>query len=100
MNRPKALNALSDDLMHELNDLLFKLDKDDNIGCIVLTGSEKAFAAGADIKQMKDKTGIEAYKNELLGHWDNITEIRYYYIYLITSKFIENLLLLLLMVML
>ena len=55
LNRPKALNALCDALFHELKDALNKLDQDPEIGCIVLTGSEKAFAAGADIKEMKDK---------------------------------------------
>jgi len=76
LNRPQALNALNDELMHELNDLLVKIDNDNNIGCIVLTGSEKAFAAGADIKEMKDNTAIGAYSKQLLGHWDNITKIR------------------------
>jgi enoyl-CoA hydratase len=54
-NRPKALNALSSPLFKELNEALRELDEDDNVGAIVITGSEKAFAAGADIKEMKDK---------------------------------------------
>ena len=49
LNRPKALNALNDNMMNELGDALYKFDADKDIGCIVLTGSEKAFAAGADI---------------------------------------------------
>lgn len=53
LNRPKALNALCNDLIRELNQELTKLDQDETIGCIIITGSEKAFAAGADIKEMK-----------------------------------------------
>ena len=55
LNRPKQLNALCDALYIELNQILTELDKDPEVGAIVLTGSEKAFAAGADIKEMKDK---------------------------------------------
>lgn len=55
LNRPKSLNALCDALFKELHQVLNEMDKDPAIGCIVLTGSEKAFAAGADIKEMKDK---------------------------------------------
>lgn len=53
LNRPKALNALCNALIQELNDELRALDADESIGCIIITGSEKAFAAGADIKEMK-----------------------------------------------
>ena len=56
LNRPKALNALNERMMNELGDALLKFDADENIGCIVLTGSEKAFAAGADIAAMADYT--------------------------------------------
>lgn len=55
LNRPQALNALSSPLFHELNAALQAADEDNDISAIVLTGSEKAFAAGADIKEMKDK---------------------------------------------
>lgn len=55
LNRPKALNALSSPLFEQLNIELEKADNDESIGAIVITGSEKAFAAGADIKEMKDK---------------------------------------------
>lgn len=55
LNRPKALNALSTPLFKELNEAMRELDEDPEVGAIVITGSEKAFAAGADIKEMKDK---------------------------------------------
>ncbi len=55
LNRPKSLNALCDGLFQELHDALKNFEKDPEVGCVVLTGSEKAFAAGADIKEMKDK---------------------------------------------
>ncbi|KAI9284763.1 ClpP/crotonase-like domain-containing protein, partial [Umbelopsis sp. AD052] len=76
LNRPKALNALSSALFHEVNDALFKFDADENVGAIVITGSEKAFAAGADIKEMKDNVAIECYKNNFLGHWTDITKVK------------------------
>ncbi|KAJ2849208.1 putative enoyl-CoA hydratase, mitochondrial [Coemansia erecta] len=69
LNRPKALNALCSELFHEINDALAKFDNDGNIGAIVLTGSERAFAAGADIKEMKDTEFIDNYKSNFLGHW-------------------------------
>jgi len=75
LNRPKV-NALCDELINELNDCLFKLDGDDKVGCIVITGNEKAFAGGADIKEMAKQTSVEAYKKQMLGHWDNLTKIR------------------------
>lgn len=56
LNRPKALNALCDALYSDLMTALHEMNEDKDIGCIILTGSEKAFAAGADIKEMKDKT--------------------------------------------
>ena len=56
LNRPKALNALCAALIAELNDALERIEKDDEAKAIVITGSEKAFAAGADIKEMKNKT--------------------------------------------
>ncbi len=61
LNRPQALNALNQALMAELAQAIQAFDADDAIGCMLLTGSEKAFAAGADIKEMADKTFIEAY---------------------------------------
>ena len=62
LNRPDALNALNQDLLRELGEALGKFDADDRIRCIVLTGSAKAFAAGADIKEMSDKTAPEMFK--------------------------------------
>ena len=76
LNRPKALNALNSALFHEINEATEKADEDDSIGAIVLTGSEKAFAAGADIKEMKDKEFASAYKSNFLGHWTRLTTIR------------------------
>lgn len=70
------LNALNSELFHELNDAMEACDKDEGIGAIVLTGSEKAFAAGADIKEMKDKEFAEVYKTKFLGHWTKMNSIR------------------------
>eukprot|EP00744_Colponema_vietnamica_P017768 GILI01024999.1.p1 GENE.GILI01024999.1~~GILI01024999.1.p1 ORF type:complete len:277 (+),score=112.01 GILI01024999.1:84-914(+) len=76
LNRPKALNALCDQLVTELNDTLRTLDSDPEVGAIVVTGSEKAFAAGADIKEMAPRTYMDAHRSNMLGHWDDITRIR------------------------
>jgi len=76
LNRPKALNALCDGLIAELNQQVAEYDADQEIGAIVITGSERAFAAGADIKEMKDQTYMSAYKSNMLSPWHNITKIR------------------------
>ncbi len=76
LNRPEALNALNSQLIGELNDALAGFEDDERIGAIVLTGSEKAFAAGADIKEMKDKSFIEAYSQNFLSEWERIGNIR------------------------
>ncbi|KAL0093797.1 ClpP/crotonase-like domain-containing protein [Phycomyces blakesleeanus] len=76
LNRPKALNALSSQLFVEINEALRSFDADKDIGAMVITGSEKAFAAGADIKEMKDNTFIDNYKKNFLGHWAEMTEIK------------------------
>ncbi len=77
LNRPKALNALNDALMDELGDALAKFDADENIGCIVLTGSDKAFAAGADIGAMKDWTYMDVYKAEYITrNWERMRAVR------------------------
>lgn len=77
LNRPKALNALNDQLMDELGAALKAFEKDEGIGCIVLTGSEKAFAAGADIAAMANYTYMDAYKNDYVTrNWEHIRQIR------------------------
>ena len=76
LNRPKALNALCDSLFKELNQILAEFDKDPEVGCIVLTGSEKAFAAGADIKEMKDKEFPQTYIMDMLSWWENVSKVR------------------------
>jgi len=76
LNRPKALNALNAALMVELNQALGEADVDDSVGAIVITGSEKAFAAGADIKEMKDMEFSDAYRNDFLATWSRISQIR------------------------
>jgi len=76
LNRPKSLNALCDALMTDLNDALEKFNADDSVGCIVLTGSTKAFAAGADIKEMQNKTYTECINKNFLSHWTRVAENR------------------------
>jgi enoyl-CoA hydratase len=76
LNRPKALNALNSQLMKELIAAVSAVDADDGIGCIVLTGSERAFAAGADIKEMQDKTYGEMYAGDWFGEWERFAAIR------------------------
>ncbi len=77
LNRPKQLNALSDTLMDELGVALKAFDADEAIGCIVLTGSEKAFAAGADISQLAGHDFASAYKSDLITrNWEHIRSVR------------------------
>lgn len=76
LNRPAQLNALNDQLITELNQALDGFEADEGIGAIVVTGSEKAFAAGADIKEMQAKTYIEAYKSDFIASWERITRCR------------------------
>lgn len=76
LNRPKALNALCNGLMIELNQALQTLDKDDTIAAIVLTGSEKAFAAGADIKEMHHNTYAKSIRSNFLSDWNHVTRIQ------------------------
>lgn len=77
LNRPKALNALNDQLMDELGDALLKFDADENIGCMIITGSEKAFAAGADIGAMANYSYMDAYKGDYITrNWEQIRRVR------------------------
>lgn len=75
LNRPKALNALSTPLMKELNSALKAFDEAPEIGAIVVTGSPKAFAAGADIKEMKDLSFAAAFGNDFIKPWSEITSV-------------------------
>jgi len=77
LNRPKALNALNNELMDELGAALLAFEATDDIGAIVITGSEKAFAAGADIGAMKDWSFMDVYKNEYITrNWETIKRVR------------------------
>merc|ERR1711865_539469 len=73
LNRPKALNALCTPLIEELNDAFQKFDDDSEIGAIVLTGSAKAFAAGADIKEMSSQSFMDVFKGNMFDSWDRTT---------------------------
>ncbi|MBN4667888.1 enoyl-CoA hydratase [Pandoraea nosoerga] len=77
LNRPKALNALNDALMDELGAALSAFDADDAIGCMVITGSEKAFAAGADIGMMSKYTFADVFKGDYITrNWETVRRIR------------------------
>jgi enoyl-CoA hydratase len=77
LNRPKALNALNDQLMDELGAALKAFDADDSIGCMIVTGSEKAFAAGADIGAMAKYSFADAYKGDYITrNWEAIRSVR------------------------
>ncbi|KAK5580874.1 hypothetical protein RB653_000898 [Dictyostelium firmibasis] len=76
LNRPKSLNALSDGLISEINSAVKLFQEDKDVGSIIITGSEKAFAAGADIKEMEKVTLPDAYNNDLLAQWHDLTKIR------------------------
>jgi enoyl-CoA hydratase len=76
LNRPQALNALCDQMMGEIGTQLLAFDADKAIGAIVITGSEKAFAAGADIKEMKDRTYPAAYQEDFISKWETILQVK------------------------
>lgn len=76
LNRPRELNALNLQLMQELRAGLQLLDADDNIRCIIITGNERAFAAGADIKQMQERTAIDMLKIDQFSTWDAIRKTK------------------------
>jgi enoyl-CoA hydratase len=77
LNRPTALNALCDALMSELGNQLLAFDADPAIGAIILTGNEKAFAAGADIKEMKDRAHPAALLEDFIGRrWETVLQVK------------------------
>src|SRR5690606_18843493 len=76
LNRPQALNALNSELLAEMNEALDGFDRDASIGCIVITGSEKAFAAGADIKEMASLTYPGTYIDDFFAGWDRVAARR------------------------
>ena len=76
LNRPQALNALNSRLNDELGQAVAAFDADAGIGCILLTGSDKAFAAGADIKEMAGKTAVEVFMSDFAGTWDAVARAR------------------------
>ena len=76
LNRPEALNALNNDTMLEVTQAVQEFDADAEVGAIVITGSEKAFAAGADIKEMSSKSATEMYTADWFAGWDVLTRAR------------------------
>jgi len=76
LNRPEALNALNARLIGEVNTAMDAFETDKSIGCMILTGSDKAFAAGADIKEMQDKTYPDTYMDDFIAQWDRIAQRR------------------------
>jgi enoyl-CoA hydratase len=76
LNRPQALNALNTALRMEVTQAIQAFDDDAAIGCMLITGSEKAFAAGADIKEMVDKTFMDAFTGKFVGNWDSAARAR------------------------
>lgn len=75
-NRPDVLNAINMELMAELVEALQSLDNDDDVRCVILTGNEKAFAAGADIKEMADASAMEMLKRDQFARWDKIRKVK------------------------
>jgi enoyl-CoA hydratase len=76
LNRPKALNALCDGLIEELNHALDDFESDANIRAIVVTGSERAFAAGADIKEMQPRSFVDVYAGDFISRWERLSRCR------------------------
>lgn len=74
LNRPKALNALCNGLMSEVSNAIDSIEKDSSVGAIIITGSEKAFAAGADIKEMQNNTYSRNIRGNFLAHWDRVAK--------------------------
>jgi enoyl-CoA hydratase len=76
LNRPQVLNALSSDLVREMNDAFDRFEADPQLGCTIITGSEKAFAAGADIREMQGKSYPETYLEDFITSWDKVASRR------------------------
>jgi enoyl-CoA hydratase len=76
LNRPQALNALNSEVLKELIEAFAAYDADDNQHCLILTGSEKAFAAGADIKEMQEQGFAEMYSSDFFAGWEKVTATR------------------------
>ena len=76
LNRPEALNALNNQIMTDICDALEPLDRDRQIGCFVITGNEKAFAAGADIKEMASLSYMDSFHKNLFAGWDRFAALR------------------------
>jgi enoyl-CoA hydratase len=76
LNRPQALNALNSALIDELNRALEAFEAEANVGAVVITGSEKAFAAGADIKEMQEKSFADVFLGAFISRWENVTKAR------------------------
>ena len=76
INRPKQLNALNPKTMDELTDACLAFDADPDVGCIVVTGTERAFAAGADIKQMMDASVVNMLDNPFIDYWDRLRRVK------------------------
>ncbi len=76
LNRPKVLNALNAELMNEVSEAIDAFEADSGIGCIVITGNEKAFAAGADIKEMQEKDYMDAYMGDFITSWERVSKAR------------------------
>jgi enoyl-CoA hydratase len=76
LNRPKALNALNAGLMREVAEAMTAFDHDDTVGAIVITGNERAFAAGADIKEMAGASAVDMLTSDHIGQWDTVSRVR------------------------
>ena len=76
LNRPEAMNALNDEMMTELVEVLVALDDDEEVRCIVLGGSDRAFAAGADIGEMAEASAMDMYEARRIDRWDAIRKVR------------------------
>jgi len=76
LNRPKQLNALNVTVMRELTDALIEADKDNTIGCHLITGDDRAFAAGADIKEMASASAVDMFTRDTISLWDRLASLR------------------------